>query len=51
MGHHLHLRVVFKYKDGYEWGGVFAINPSVKTLSEEEYLDMVQKLSYIIIHD
>lgn len=34
---HHHLHVVSKYKDGYEWGGVFAMNPGVKTLSEEAY--------------
>lgn len=41
-GHH-HLHVVSKYKDGYEWGGVFAMNPGEKTLSDEEYQDMVEK--------
>ncbi|MBQ4187805.1 MAG: HIT family protein, partial [Firmicutes bacterium] len=25
--HHLHFHLVPKYKDGYEWGGVFAMNP------------------------
>ena len=24
---HLHMHLVPKYKDGYEWGGVFAMNP------------------------
>ena len=42
-GHHLHFHLVPKYKDGYEWGGVFAMNPGVKTLSEEEYQDMIEK--------
>lgn len=40
---HHHLHVVSKYKDGYEWGGVFAMNPGEKTLSDEEYQDMVEK--------
>ena len=35
--------LVSKYKDGYEWGGVFAMNPGEKTLSDEEYQDMVEK--------
>lgn len=42
-GHHLHFHLVPKYKDGYEWGGVFAMNPGEKTLSDEEYQDMVEK--------
>lgn len=42
-GHHLHFHLVPKYKDGYEWGGVFAMNPSVKTLSEEVYQEIVEK--------
>ena len=25
--HHLHFHLVPKYKDEYEWGGVFAMNP------------------------
>jgi len=25
--HHLHFHLVPKYKDAYEWGGVFAMNP------------------------
>lgn len=41
--HHLHFHLVPKYKDGYEWGGVFAMNPGEKTLSDEEYQDMVEK--------
>lgn len=35
-GHHLHFHLVPKYKDGYEWGSVFAKNPGEKTLSDEE---------------
>lgn len=42
-GHHLHFHLVPKYKDGYEWGDVFAMNPGEKTLSDEEYQDMVKK--------
>ena len=37
---HHHLHVVSKYKGGYEWSGVFAMNPGVKTLSEEAYQEM-----------
>ena len=42
-GHHLHFHLVPKYKDEYEWGGVFAMNPGEKTLSEEAYQEMVEK--------
>lgn len=45
-GHH-HLQVS-KYKDGYEWGGVFAMNPGVKTLSEEAYQEMVEKYREVL---
>lgn len=48
MGHHLHFHLVPKYKDGYEWGGVFAMNPGEKTLSDEEYQDMVEKYRAIL---
>ena len=35
-GHHLHFHLVPKYKDGYEWGGVFAMNPGEKYLTEQD---------------
>lgn len=41
-GHHLHFHLVPKYKDEYEWGGVFAMNPGEKHLTEEEYQKMVK---------
>lgn len=43
-GHHLHFHLVPKYKDGYEWGGVFAMNPGEKTLTEEEYQVLIEKI-------
>lgn len=43
-GHHLHFHLVPKYKDGYEWGGVFAMNPGEKTLTEEQYQVLVDKI-------
>lgn len=46
--HHLHFHLVPKYKDGYEWGGVFAMNPGVKTLSEEAYQEMVEKYRKVL---
>ena len=42
--HHLHFHLVPKYKDGYEWGGVFAMNPHEKELSAEEYAELVKMI-------
>ena len=42
-GHHLHFHLVPKYKDQYEWGGVFAMNPGEKKLTDEEYDEMVKR--------
>ena len=35
-GHHLHMHLVPKYKDGFEWGGTFAMDPNLKKLNDEE---------------
>ncbi|MCR4950085.1 MAG: HIT family protein [Solobacterium sp.] len=43
-GCHLHMHLVPKYKDEFEWGGVFAMNPGQKYLSEEEYAKMIEKI-------
>lgn len=43
-GHHLHVHLVPKYKDEYEWGGVFAMNPGETHLSQEEYTEMIEKI-------
>lgn len=43
-GCHLHMHLVPKYKDGYEWGGVFAMNPGLKFLTEAEYAEMIEKI-------
>ena len=40
--HHLHFHLVPKYKDGYEWGGVFAMNPQRTLLKEEEYEELIR---------
>ena len=42
-GHHLHFHLVPKYKDQYEWGGVFAMNPGEKKLTDEEYDEIVKR--------
>ena len=36
-GCHLHFHLVPKYKDEFEWGGVFAMNPQQKFLTDDEY--------------
>ena len=41
---HLHMHLVPKYKDGYEWGGVFAMNPGQTFLSDAAYADMIAKI-------
>lgn len=43
-GHHLHIHLVPKYKDEYEWGGVFEMNPGRTYLSDEEYAEMVENI-------
>ena len=43
-GCHLHVHLVPKYRDGFEWGGVFAMNPGQTKLSEVEYTDMIKKI-------
>ena len=43
-GHHLHFHLVPKYKDAFEWGGTFAMDPKQKTLSDEEYDELIVEL-------
>ena len=43
-GHHLHFHLVPKYTDGYEWGGVFAMNPGEKFLSDAEYASLIEEI-------
>jgi diadenosine tetraphosphate (Ap4A) HIT family hydrolase len=39
--HHLHFHLVPKYKDGFEWGGVFQMNPKLLFLKDEEYEGLI----------
>ncbi len=43
-GHHLHFHLVPKYKDEYEWGGVFEMNPKRKFATDEECQEIANKL-------
>ena len=43
-GCHLHMHLVPKYKDEFEWGGVFAMNPDQKYLTDAEYEEMILKI-------
>lgn len=43
-GHHLHVHLVPKYKDGFEWGGIFEMNPKKIFLSEAEYSEIIEKI-------
>ncbi len=43
-GHHLHFHLVPKYKDEFEWGGTFAMDPKQKTLSDAEYDALIAEL-------
>lgn len=43
-GHHLHFHLVPKYKDEFEWGGVFAMNPQEVYLTDEEYASLIEQI-------
>lgn len=43
-GCHLHFHLVPKYKDEYEWGGVFAMNPQQKFLTDAEYDELIAEI-------
>ena len=43
-GCHLHFHLVPKYEGEFEWGGVFAMNPGQKYLTEAEYAEMIEKI-------
>ena len=43
-GCHLHMHLVPKYEGGDEWGGVFQMNPGKVYLTDEEYVEMIEKI-------
>ncbi|SFG15639.1 HIT family protein [Oribacterium sp. WCC10] len=40
-GHHLHMHLVPKYKDEFEWGGTFAMDPDLKKVLDESELERI----------
>ncbi len=47
-GCHLHVHLVPKYKDGFEWGGVFEMNPRKVFLSDQQYKEIIQKIKAVL---
>lgn len=43
-GCHLHVHLVPKYRDDFEWGGVFAMNPGRVTLTDAEYAELIERI-------
>lgn len=43
-GHHLHFHLVPKYKDDFEWNGIFLMNPGLKIASDAECEEIAKKL-------
>ena len=43
-GCHLHFHLVPKYKDQFEWGTVFQMNPGQTYLTGEQYAEMIAKI-------
>lgn len=43
-GNHLHFHLVPKYKDEFEWGGTFEMNPDKVYLDEDEYTKLIEQI-------
>lgn len=41
---HLHCHLVPKYKNQFEWGGTFAMNPDQTKLSDSEYEKLINQI-------
>ena len=48
-GCHLHMHLVPKYKNQFEWGGTFAMDPNLKKLTEAECAPIAEKLKAAIL--
>lgn len=42
--HHLHVHLVPKYRDGFEWVGVFQMNPHATELDEAGYDELIRMI-------
>ncbi len=42
---HLHFHLVPKYKDAFEWGSIFQMNPQKVLLSDQEYAELIAKIT------
>ena len=47
-GCHLHFHLVPKYKDAFEWGTPFAMNPGKTYLTDAEYAEMIEKIKAVL---
>ena len=45
---HLHMHLVPKYKDEFEYGGIFEMNPQKTYLSEAENQDIIAKIKALL---
>nr|WP_246208616.1 HIT family protein [Anaerotalea alkaliphila] len=43
-GGHAHFHLVPKYKDGFEWASIFAMNPAEVYLTDEEYAAVIEEI-------
>lgn len=43
-GSHLHMHIVPKYKDGFEWGSTFAMNPKTVNYNDEMCAPIAEKI-------
>lgn len=43
-GCHLHFHLVPKYREDFEWGGVFQMNPDKTYLTPAEYEEMIRRI-------
>ncbi len=43
-GQHLHFHLVPKYKDEFEWGSVFEMNPGKVYLTDNEYDELILRI-------
>ncbi|GAB6011211.1 HIT family protein [Viscerimonas tarda] len=48
---HLHFHLIPKYVDGPDYGGVFAMNPQQKYLTDAAYADLVGKIKKELEHE